>query len=288
MTTIASPQRRQQRRTARLGSTFVLLLGAIYCLIPVAWVFTATTKTNQELFSTPSFVPGTGFLENIADLFRYADGSFGLWSLNSAIYALGGATLSTLISATAGFAFAMYDFKGKRVAFGILLGGVLIPGVVLAIPQYFLFANLGLTNSHIGVLLGVIVSPFGIYLARIYAEAAVPKETLEATRIDGASELRAFISVAVPMMFPGLVTVFLLQFIAIWNNFLLPFLMLSRDETFPITIGLYTMLNRGTQEGVLWTQAIAGSAVSIVAILLVMSSLQRFWKLDLLSGGVKG
>ncbi len=288
MSTLTTPRSGRGLRPNRFGSTLVLIIGAVYCLIPVVWVFMATTKTNQELFSTLTFIPGTGFLDNIVSLFQYADGSFALWALNSAIYAIGGATLSTLVSAAAGFAFAVYDFRGKKLAFGILLGGVLIPGVVLALPQYFLFANLGLTNTHIGVLLGVIVSPFGIYLARIYAEAAVPKETIEATRIDGASEFRTFTSVAVPMMFPGLVTVFLLQFIAIWNNFLLPFLMLSRDDTFPITIGLYTMLNRGTQEGLLWTQAIAGSAVSIVAILLVMSSLQRFWRLDLLSGGVKG
>ncbi|MGM7670629.1 carbohydrate ABC transporter permease [Microbacterium sp. A93] len=272
----------------RVLSTLVLLLGAVYCLFPVAWIFVASTKSVNELFTTFTFAPGTAFFENLGLLFSYGDGSFGIWSLNSVIYALGGALLSTLVSAATGYAFAVYDFRGKKTLFGILLAGVLIPGIVLAIPQYFLFAEIGLTDSYLAVLLPVIVSPFGIYLSRIYAEAAFPRETLEACRIDGASEFRAFRSVALPMMLPGLVTVFLLQFIGIWNNFLLPFLMLSSEDKFPITIGLYTLLNRGTSEGMLWNQAIMGSAISIVAILILMGSLQRFWKLDLLSGGVKG
>jgi multiple sugar transport system permease protein len=90
------------------------------------------------------------------------------------------------------------------------------------------------------------------------------------------------------MMVPGLVTVFLLQFIGIWNNFMLPFIMLSDDRKFPLTMGLYMMLNRGASEAALYTLTITGAAISVIPLLALVLWLQRFWRLDLLSGGLKG
>lgn len=284
----AAGPRRGPGPRAHLLSTIFLLIGAVYCLVPVIWVLLASTKPEQDLFTSFGFVPGTALFENLGELFAYRGGAFGWWAMNSAFYSLGGALASTLVSAAAGYAFAMYEFRGKNAIFGTILAGVLVPGIVLAIPQYFLFASVGLTDSRWGILLLVIVSPFGIYLSRVYAEAAISTELLEAARVDGASEFRIFSSIAVPIMVPGMVTVFLLQFIGIWNNFLLPFLMLSSDDKLPVTVGLYTVLNRGSEEGSLWTLTIVGSALSLVVILVIMGVLQRFWKLDLLSGSVKG
>jgi multiple sugar transport system permease protein len=137
-------------------------------------------------------------------------------------------------------------------------------------------------------LLPSVLSPYGIYLARIYAQAAIPDEMLAAGRIDGAGPLRLFRSIALPPLIPGLITIFLLQFVAIWNNFLLPFIMLSDDHKFPLTVGLYTMLTQGLTEPVLYSVVIAGSLLSIVPLIVLFLSLQRFWRLDLISGAVKG
>jgi multiple sugar transport system permease protein len=266
----------------------VLVAGAIYCVIPIVWVLIAATKAGDELFTLATFQPGTGLWGNLVDLFAYSGGIFGAWAANSLLYSCGGALASTLVSALAGYALAKYDFRGKNLIFAVLLAGVLIPGITLAIPQYFVMSSLGLTNTHLSVLLPVLISPFGIYLVRIYASASVPDETVEAARIDGAGEFRIFALIGVPMMLPGLVTVFLLQFIWVWNNFLLPYLMLSDDSRFPLTLGFYTMMNRGATEPALYSAVITGSAISILAIIALMGSLQRFWKLDLLSGGLKG
>ncbi len=119
-----------------------------------------------------------------------------------------------------------------------------MPGVILAVPQYLLFAKLGLTNTYWAVLLPSIISPYGIYLARIYVSAAVPDEVIEAARTDGAKDLKVFTSIVMPMMVPGLVTIFLFQFVAIWNNYLLPFVMLGNDKLFPVTVGLSGLLNQ--------------------------------------------
>jgi multiple sugar transport system permease protein len=111
---------------------------------------------------------------------------------------------------------------------------------------------------------------------------------MEAARIDGASEWRIFQSIAVPLMVPGMVTVFLLQFIGIWNNFLLPYIMLSDQDGYPLTVGLYTLLAKGSGSPALYSLAIAGAAVSIIPLVALVLFLQRYWRLDLISGGLKG
>ncbi|GHE56796.1 carbohydrate ABC transporter permease [Streptomyces thermocarboxydus] len=281
-----APSPKRGRRIA-LVPTVTLLLGAVYCLLPVMWVVIASTKSGRELFSTFTFWPGTGFAENLTDLNSYRDGVYWQWMANSALYAGLGALLSTCVSAVSGYALATYRFRGRETVFNVLLAGVLMPPVILAIPQYLLMAEADLTDSYLSVLLPQILSPYGVYLARIYAAAAVPSDVVEAGRMDGAGEWRIFTRVALPMMLPGLVTVFLFQFVAVWNNFLLPFVMLSDDEKFPITLGLYTLLEQGSSQPALYTLVITGAFLAVVPLVALFLVVQRFWSLDLLSGAVK-
>lgn len=279
------------RRPGRRGSvlpTVALVLGALYCLVPVAWVLVASTKSSSELFSTFTFLPGTGLVENLQDLFAYGGGQYLRWALNSVLFAGVGAVACTLVSTMAGYALAKYDFPGRQVAFYAILGGVLLPGITLAIPQYLLMSKVGLAGTYWSVLLPSLISPFGIFLARVFAGSAVPTETMEAARIDGAGDARVFTSVALPMMVPGMVTVFLLQFVGIWNNFLLPFIMLSDESKYPLTVGLYTLLSKGSGTPALYSLAIIGAAVAIIPLVAMMLVLQRYWRLDLISGGLKG
>ncbi|MHB9864286.1 carbohydrate ABC transporter permease [Streptomyces sp. YIM S03343] len=267
--------------------TVTLLLGAIYCLLPVAWVVIASTKSGRELFSTFTFLPGSGFVGNIKDLNGYRGGVYWKWMGNSALYAGLGALLSTCVSAFSGYALATYRFRGRETMFNVLLTGVLMPPVILAIPQYLLLAKANMTDSYLSVLLPQILSPYGVYLARIYASAAVPADVVEAGRMDGAGEWRIFSRIALPMMIPGLVTVFLFQFVAVWNNFLLPFIMLSDDEKFPLTLGLYTLLEQGSNTPALYTLVITGAFLAVLPLVALFLFIQRFWSLDLLSGAVK-
>jgi len=283
----------RRSRGSRPGSRWlpnaVLLLGAAYCLLPVAWVVMAATKTRAELFSTFSFAPSFtgGLTQNMRELSAYQGGQFWRWALNSLLYAGVGAALSAVVSAMAGYALAKYPFRGRTLAFNVMLAGVLVPQITLAVPLYLLLSKVGLSGTYWSVLLPSIISPFGIYLCRIYAAASIPTELLEAGRIDGAGELRLFSRIAVPLMGPGLVTVFLLQFVGIWNNFLLPFIMLSDADRFPLTVGLYTMLNQGAQQPALYTLVIAGVLLSIIPLVVLFLVLQRYWRLDLVTGGVK-
>ncbi|MFY1690779.1 carbohydrate ABC transporter permease [Plantactinospora sp. WMMB782] len=275
------------RAAGRLVPTVVLLVGALYCLLPVAWVLVAASKDAASLFTSSTFAPGDALPGNLADLSTYRDGLFWRWMLNTLLYAGVGAALSAAVSGLSGYTLAKFRFPGRAVVFNVLLAGVLVPQITLAVPQYLLLAKVGMTDTYWSVLLPSIVSPYGIYLARIYAAAAVPDPVVEAARVDGAGEFRIFRRVALPMMVPGLVTVFLLQFVAIWNNFLLPFIMLANDERFPVTLGLYTLLNQGNTQPALYRLVIAGSLVSIIPLVALFLSLQRYWRIDLLSGVTK-
>ena len=280
---------RRQRRGGGTAffPTAILLLGAVYCLLPVAWVLIAATKNNQQLFNTFTFAPDGSLLRNISSLSGYAGGVFWHWMLNTAIYAGGGALLSVAVSAMTGYALAKFRFRGQSLIFNVLLAGVLVPPVVLAVPQYLLLAKVHLTDTYWSVLLPSVISPYGIYLARIYAMAAVPDEVLESARVDGCPEGRLFWRIAVPMMRPGLVTIFLFQFVAVWNNFLLPYIMLSDENKFPLTVGLYTLLNRGASAPSLYSLVVTGSLLSVIPLIILFVALQRYWRTDIAAGAVK-
>ncbi|HLU71434.1 MAG TPA: carbohydrate ABC transporter permease [Nonomuraea sp.] len=275
------------RRSTGLLPTAVLLIGALYCLFPVSWVLIAATKSPGELFTTPTMAFGTGFFANVSDLLAYRDGVFWLWLVNTFVYAGGGSLLATLVAAVSGFALAKYRFPGRTLIFNLLIGGILVPAVVLAIPQYLLFSEVGLADTYWAVLLPQILSPYSIYLARVYATAAIPDSLLEAGRIDGAGEWTLMSRVALPLMVPGMVTIFLFQFVAIWNNFLLPYIMLGDDGKFPLTVGLYTLLAAGANQPSLYNLILTGALLSIIPLIALFLTMQRYWRTDLSSGAVK-
>ena len=277
---------RRKRRTS-IVPTGVLVLGIVYALLPIIWVLIASTKTTTQLDSYAAFRPGNSLWANFQTLNAYQGGVFWTWMLNTALYAGGGAILSAIVSALAGYGFSKYRFRAKGFLFTMILVGMLVPAVVLAIPQYLLVAKIGLADTYWAVLIPSIISPYGIYLARLYAGASVPDEILEAARMDGSSEWRTFLRIGIPMMSPGLVTIFLFQFVAIWNNFLLPWLMLSSENKYPLTVGLFTLLDAGTSQPALYSLVLIGAVLSILPLILLFFLLQRFWRVDLGAGSVK-
>ncbi|WP_104181454.1 carbohydrate ABC transporter permease [Arthrobacter sp. B0490] len=280
----------RQPLTSTLVVNGVLAIAALYFLLPILWVLVAATKSPGELFSSFGlwFTDSPQAWQNITNVFTQDGGIFTSWVLNSILYSAAGALAATVLSAACGYAIAKFPFKGRELLFSIILGGVLVPATVIALPLYFLLNAVDLTGTYWSVLLPSMVSPFGVYLARIHANAAVPDEILEAARIDGAGDLRIFGAIAARMMTPALVTIFLFQFVTIWNNYLLPLVMLSETRTFPLTLGL-TLWNSQTQRDPAFYQlVVTGSALSAILLVALMIGLQRFWKADLTAGATKG
>ncbi|MFE3456512.1 carbohydrate ABC transporter permease [Nocardiopsis aegyptia] len=278
------------RRRSRILVTGVLALFAAYFVVPVLWVFIAATKTTSDLFDSFGFALGGEFAlgANIAEVLSVNGGIFWRWTLNSLLYSVGGALLATLLAAAAGFALAKYRFRGRELVFGLVLGGVLVPAAATALPLYLLFSQIGLANTYWAVLLPSLISPFGLYLCRIYADASVPDTVIEAARLEGAGEGRIFFSLALRMMSPALVTVFLFQMVGIWNNYFLPLVMLADEELYPITLGLVTWQSYQGRDIGMYTNVVTGSMLSVIPLILAIVILQRFWRGGLTAGAVKG
>jgi multiple sugar transport system permease protein len=268
----------------------VLGVATVYFLAPVWWLVVSSTKTNSALFSGNGFWFGGRFalLSNLHDVFTLQGGIYPRWLLNTALYAGCGAAVSTLVSALAGYALAKYAFRGREFAFNVVLAAVLVPQPLLAVPLYLLFSPVHLVNTYWGVLIPSMVSPFGVYLSRIYAAASVPDELIEAGRMDGAGEVRIFGTIGLRLMAPALVTVFLFQFVGIWSNYLLPALMLADDKLQPVTVGLVGwQAQRGIGDAVPFNIVITAAAVSVIPLITMFLTLQRFWRSGLAAGSVK-
>lgn len=284
-----TPRGGRASRLLRNTPTLLLLcvLG-VYFLIPIVWMTIASTKDTPDLNSTPGFeFAHFNFFDNMANLFQRDDGIFGRWLINSAIYSGLGGLGATLLAVMAGYALAKYKFPFREGIFRIILGGVLVPGAVLALPVYLLLSNMGLVNTYAGVLLPALVTPFGVYLGRIYAADAVPDEMLEAARIDGAGELRTFATISMRMLAPATATIFLFQFVAIWNNFLLPLILISNQRLYPVTLGLYGWQGQARNTPDLVSLIVAGSFVATLPLIVIFLFSQRFWRAGLAAGALK-
>ncbi|HYJ69246.1 MAG TPA: carbohydrate ABC transporter permease [Nocardioidaceae bacterium] len=266
-----------------------LAIAAVYFLLPVYWILVAATKSTGDLFGTSGlWFANPRLLDNLENVLTFQDGIYLRWTLNSVIYAGGGALIATFVSAMAGYGLAKFWFRGREAVFNLILAGVFIPMTALALPLYLMLSKVELANTYWSVLLPSIVSPFGVYLCRIYAAAAVPDDLLEAARIDGAGEFRIFATVALRIMTPALVTIFLFQFVGIWNNYFLPLVMLSDPNLYPITLGLTSWYTFAGRQPELYQLTVGGAFVSVVPLMIAMVVLQRFWRSGLTQGSVKG
>lgn len=273
---------------SRVGAMVVMGVFTLYFLTPLWWLVVASTKSRGDLFSTnPLWFSDFQFFENVGALVAYRDGVYLQWLLNSVLYAGVGGAIATVIAAMCGYALAKYRFPGRETIFNVVLGGVLVPATALALPLFLLFSQVQLTNTFWAVLLPSLVSPFGVYLSRVFAEASVPDELIEASRIDGAGEVRTFFTVSIRLMFPAMITVFLFQFVSIWNNFFLPLIMLRSEELFPVTFGLYAWNSTINQFPELRTLVLVGSLLSIVPLIITFLLLQRYWRTGLGTGALK-
>lgn len=261
---------------------------ALYFLVPVYWLIVASTKSTGDLFSTPGFLfADINIWDNLVALTTQADGIFWRWMFNSLIYSGLGSVLMTFISVISGYALAMYRFRGRTVILAAALGSMLVPQTVLAQPTYVLLVEMGLNNTMIGVLLPSLVYPFGVMLGFVYAQTSVPMALLEAARLDGASEWRVFWSISFKLLSPGAVTILLFAFIGSWNNFMLPLLVLSDARLQPVTVGLSGWSQAAITIPGLQSLVIIGALISIIPIIVIFISLQRFWRSGLSMGGVR-
>jgi multiple sugar transport system permease protein len=288
-------ERRRVRRGPRhLPLHIVLALMVVYFLIPFWWNIVNSSKDSSALFGGTNalwFAPDVSYIENLKQLFTYSGGLFARWLANSALYAFAGGIGATVLAVLAGYGFAKYTFVGRRAAFSILLGAVMVPATALVIPTFILFSQVNLTDTIWSVILPALLNPFGVFLVNLYARDSVPDELLDAARVDGAGEFRTFVKVALPLLRPAIVTVLLLSVVSSWNNYFLPLAMLVDNRLFPVTVGIGLWQSTASTYGAagtnLWSIIILGSLVSIIPLIIAFLSLQRYWRGGLTVGALK-
>jgi multiple sugar transport system permease protein len=271
----------------------VLVVALLYFLFPIFWAIIASTKTPSQMtssnglwFAVPLDQLPDAIATNYSKLLGWTRGNFWRWVFNSLLYSGVAALIGTITSVMAGYATAKFNFRGKNVAIGVIMGCMLMPAALLTIPQYSIFHAIHLTNTMLAIIIPCCVSPFGFFLGRVYAQSSVPDELLEAARIDGASEARIFFTIVLRLLAPAMVTIFLFLFVATWNNFLLPLMMVSSDSLKPVTLGLYGMVSLATfnDRGALMMGALLG----VLPVIVLFLGLQRYWQSGLAAGAVKG
>jgi multiple sugar transport system permease protein len=284
---------RSGRRAKTTIGTIVAALAAIYVLAPIYWLVVASSKNSSQLFSSSTFLPAShlSWVTNFRLLFSVDGGYFKYWLVNSVIYAVVTAALATAVSTLCGYALAKYRFRGRKLVFGLVMGSLLVPSTALVVPLFLLEHDVGLINSYQGVILPLLVYPFGVYLMSLFAADAVPDSLVDAARVDGAGELRAFWKVSRPLLMPGMVTLFLLSFIGTWNNYFLPLVLLGTTTRFPLTVGLSAWssdLNLAGAGQPLYPEVILGSLVSVLPMLILFPFLQKYIARGLTFGAIVG
>ena len=273
------------RGTVRVISVGCMLF-AFFTIAPVVYMAFCATKTQLNINDSFPFWFARPFelTQNISLLFQDVggDGVFARWFANTVVYALLGGGGATLVSVMAGYGFAHFHFRGARAGFVLVIGTLLVPITAISLPLYLIYAKAHLINSIWGMVLPSMVSPVGVYLMRTFARSHVPRPVIDAARIDGAGEARIFLTVALPLLVPGVVTVLLINVVAVWNNLFLPLLIFSNQNLYPLSVGIGDRAGGGAS--VLLATGGLASVLPLIGLFLV---LQRYWKGALL-GSVTG
>src|SRR6478609_8443752 len=263
---------------------YLLLTVALLAVIaPFVWMVLGSFKGEGELRQVPpTWLPDNPSLDNYTQLFSKLN--FGQFFTNSIIVAVVVTAGNLVFCSMLGYALAMLDFRGKKAIFIVVMGTLMIPGVVTFVPLFVLVANLGLINTLPGLILPFLAAPFGVFLMRQFF-LGLPRDLLDAGRVDGAGELRIFRQIFLPLAGPALATLGILTFLGSWNNFLWPLVVAQNEShyTLPVALALYSTGQNSTQYGLL----LAGATVVVLPVLLVFLIFQKRFIEGIATTGLK-
>jgi len=306
---LSAPARRPLPLAARRGAALralvrgsrvaVLLLFALFFALPLVWLLLAPTKSDGALvgsnpLSFGSFAQlGTAW----SDLLLYNDKEILTWAANSVYYAAASLVLTVLACLPAGYALAVARFPGRRLLLVVTLLTMIMPGSATVLPLFLEVNAVHQLNTPLSVILPSAFFPFGVYLAYIYFATSLPRELLAAGRIDGASEVRLFLSIALPLSKPILGLIAFFSFVGNWNNFFLPFVMLSDDTKYNLPVGLQALIANspalhpalgGSDLPIRRPEAALAGLIVVVPVLIVFLFSQRYVVAGMLAGAEKG
>ena len=273
-----------RRRVQGMFRYLLLILIALFFLLPLAWMVVTALKPSAEWLS-PNWIPQNPTLENFSAILGNPSLPVFRWFLNSAVLAAVVTALTVALDAAAAYAYARLKFPGRNLLFGVMLSTLVMPGIIFLVPNYLTIAALGGLNRYWGVVVPGLAGVFGVFFLRQFFQS-LPREIEEAALIDGAGIWTTFLRVALPLSVPALSTLAIITFLASWNDFLWPLLIVGNDplkQTLPVGLarlqGAYTF-----QYG----QLMAGAVFTALPVLVLYLLLQRYIIQSVAATGLKG
>jgi multiple sugar transport system permease protein len=287
---------RRRRRLPNPLAAILLLFFLLFFVVPVLWLILAATKTDDQLISSNplSFGSFHALRANWDALTGYQGDTVFLWLRNSALYAFLALVITLAVAVPAGYALAMTEFRGRRTLLIATLVVMLMPSATLVVPLFLEINAVHLIGSMWSIILPYSFYPFGVFLTYIYFSTALPRDLLDAARLDGCSEFGVFRRVALPLAAPVTALVGFFSFVANWTNYFLPYVLLPQSDQFPVQVGLGTLLDNVPQfnptagtAAVERPELALATLLAITPVLVVFLFSQRFLVSGMLAGATK-
>lgn len=262
----------------------LLILLATVCLLPFLLMIVNATRSGSEIVTSFTLIPSTHTLENWKTVSSYFNLFLGMW--NSVKVAVPATALTAYFSALTAYGLAMYKFKGNKTLFTVILIFMMIPGQLGLIGFYNLCTKLHIVNTYIPLIVPAIAAPGTVFFLRQYVLSVMPPSLIEAARIDGAGELYIFHRIAIPIMSPGIATMAIMAFIGNWNNYLMPMIILNKNEKFTLPVMMATLrasTDITANQGAIYLAV----AISVIPILVVFAFFSKYIISSISAGAVK-
>lgn len=262
----------------------IALLSVVLALLPLWWMISTSFKTMDGAFTwPPTFFPEPFTWEAYDAVIQGSN--MPQYLMNSAVYSVAGAFFSILFAALSGYAFAKFQFKGKKPLFALVLATMMIPSQVTLIPVFLILKTFGWYNTYLALIVPGLGNAFGIFLIRQFA-AGVPDDILESARIDGAGEVRLFAQIFIPLCIPIIGTEVVLEFMGRWNDLFWPLIVTNGDKLRTVQIAMKTIAVSGYIT--FWNQLCAAMFLSFIPVFLIYIFFQRYFTQGIALTGVKG
>ena len=276
-----------KKRILTVLATLLMVILAIFTLSPFYFMFLSSLKPGTEMLRyglSFKIDPGVSTFSNYEALNTYREGIYWDWYKSSLILMVSQTLIGLVLGSMVGYGLAMYDFKGKNVVITIVLLLMMVPFEILLLPLYQMLIKAKMINSYFGVILPYLVPPFMVFFFRQYC-LSLPKEMMEAARMDGCSDFGIFVRIMVPNMIPAYGAMTILSCMNAWNNLLWPLIVLSNSRKFTIPIGMATTI---TPYGNAYDVLMPGAVMAVVPIVIIYLFAQKTFIAGLTSGAVKG
>lgn len=270
-------------RTSQVVLYVVLIALAFLMLVPFAWMLSASLKPDKDVFIFPiQWIPKNPRWQNYAEIWRRIP--LATFVLNTTKLTLIVTFLQLLTSSFAAYAFAKLNFKGKNVLFLAYIATIAVPWQVYMVPQFMMMRAMGLADTHLAIICLQAFSAFGVFMMKQFYEG-IPDELCEAARIDGMTEYRIWFKIMIPLSKPALSTLTIFTFVNTWNDFLGPLIYLNTEKKKTLQLGLRMFIGQfGADYGLI----MAGSVISLIPVVIVFLSLQKYFVEGVAATGVKG